>query len=220
MNPMDILGSLLGQKSSSGSPGGNILKDILAGQQAGRSPSPRPTPQSRSRTPEPRGGQRPRTIGDAARGLEDLLNVSDQQYQRRQSSPPVEPASPATTTARDQAANQQALMLIRAMVSAAKADGKINPQEQAEITQRMQNLSRDDIEFLREEFSRPLNVREIAWDTPLGMEEQVYVLSLIAMDLDENKEAEYLADLAHGLRLQPDRCNELHRQYNAPTIFR
>ncbi len=56
-------------------------------------------------------------------------------------------------------------------------------------------------------------------ERPLGLEEQVYSISLIAMKLDTQAEAEYLADLAHGLRLAPEVCNRLHARYNAPAIF-
>jgi len=73
---------------------------------------------------------------------------------------------------------------------------------------------------LREELRRTVNVRDLAWSVPRGLEEQAYTISLIAIELDEQKEAEYLADLAHGLRLDPHHCNEIHRRYGAPAIFR
>ena len=30
----------------------------------------------------------------------------------------------------------------------------------------------------------------------------------------------YLKELAHGLRLLPQECNQIHAKYNAPQIFR
>ena len=65
-----------------------------------------------------------------------------------------------------------------------------------------------------------MDVKDLAWSVPRGMEEQVYAISLLAIDLDEQKEANYLADLAHGLRLNLARCNEIHRKYRAPEIFK
>ncbi len=115
--------------------------------------------------------------------------------------------------------NDEALVLVRAMINAAKADGSISPQEQQAILERISNPTQETINFLREEFSTPLNVRDFAWSVPLGMEQQVYTLSLASIDLDTNPEANYLRDLAHGLRLEPDFCNDLHRRYNAPAIF-
>lgn len=235
MDAMDVLGALLGKKSGSGSPGGNILKDILGG--AGSS-SRGPAPPQPRRTPAPQQGRRPKSIGEAARSLEDLLNVSNSRHaerhpQTRRSTNPNPTPNPnpnqAPTPQRrytppepaeQDALNEQSVILIRAMISAAKSDGQITQEEQQAIVGQMGHLSENELNFLRDEFARPVDVRELAWNTPLGLEEQVYSMSLIAIDLDENKEAEYLADLAHGLRMQPKRCNQLHAKYNAPEIFR
>ena len=69
--------------------------------------------------------------------------------------------------------------------------------------------------FLREELNKPLNVREFAWSVPLGMEEEVYTISLIAIDLDSNREASYLEELAHGLRIAPLTRQQIHRRYDS-----
>jgi uncharacterized membrane protein YebE (DUF533 family) len=105
------------------------------------------------------------------------------------------------------------------MVGAAKSDGQITEQEQQEILGQLENVSQDEIDFLRREFVRNVDVRDLAWSVPLGMEEQAYQISVIAIDLDEQKEAEYLADLARGLRLAPERCNQIHLRLGAPVIF-
>lgn len=115
--------------------------------------------------------------------------------------------------------NDEALVLIRSMINAAKADGSISQEEQESIVSRISNPTQETIDFLRQEFNGSLNVRDFAWSVPLGMEQQVYTISLAAIKLDANTEASYLHDLAHGLRLTPDFCNELHRKYGAPTIF-
>ena len=116
--------------------------------------------------------------------------------------------------------NEQAEVLIRAMVSAAKADGQITDEEQNNIVKQLGQVSQAEVDFLRAEFAKPVDVRELSWSIPRGMEEQVYSISLMAIDLDEQKEAEYLADLAHGLRLDTARCNQIHQSYGAPVIFR
>ena len=114
---------------------------------------------------------------------------------------------------------ERELSTVRAMVNASKSDGQVTEAEQQEILKRLDHVTQEEIDFLRAEFSRKTDVREFAWSVPLGMEEQVYTLSVVAIDLDENKEANYLGDLAHGLRLAPSRCNEIHRKYGAPEIF-
>ncbi|QDT11753.1 DUF533 domain-containing protein [Planctomycetes bacterium K23_9] len=214
MDAMDVLGALLGKKAGSGSAGGNILKDMLGG---GRRPSP---PAQTRRAPQPQSRSRPKTIGDAAKSLEDLLNVSNNHHsQRRQAPAPQRQAPPPQRTPEQESLNEQSMVLIRAMVNAAKSDGQITQDEQDAILKRMDHVSQEEIDFLRKEFAAKTDVRDFAWSVPLGMEEQAYAMSVIAIDLDEQKEAQYLGDLAHGLRLAPSRCNEIHRKYGAPEIF-
>ena len=105
------------------------------------------------------------------------------------------------------------------MISAAKADGRITPDEQQQVMSRLSNASREAVDFMRQEFSRPLDVKELAWSVPLGMEQKVYTLSLAAVHLDEQSEFSYFRDLAHGLRMEPDFCNEIHQRYGVPNIF-
>jgi uncharacterized membrane protein YebE (DUF533 family) len=216
MDAMDVLGALLGKKSGSGGSGGNILKDMLGGR--------RPQPEAPTRE-HPR-ARRPASISDAARSLEDLLNVSHEHHQQRRQSPPPQsapqprPAPQPRWTPKQEAMNEQAKLLVRAMVGAAKSDGQITKDEQDSILKQLDHVSQEEIDFLRAEFSRPVDVRDFCWSVPRGMEEQVYTISLLAIDLDEQKEAEYLADLAQGLRLDTNWCNETHRKYGAPVIFK
>ncbi|MDX1928454.1 MAG: DUF533 domain-containing protein [Pirellulaceae bacterium] len=115
--------------------------------------------------------------------------------------------------------NEDAIVLIRAMINAAKSDGEISEAEQQSILERIGNPTQEVIEFLRNEFNQPLDVREFAWSVPLGLEQKVYTMSLAAIDLDQSKEAGYLRDLAHGLRLSPEVCNQIHQQFGAQEIF-
>ena len=115
--------------------------------------------------------------------------------------------------------NDDAIVLIRAMINAAKSDGDISEAEQQNILERLGNPTPDVIGFLQNEFAQPLDVREFAWNVPLGLEQKVYTMSLAAIELDVNTEAAYLRDLAHGLRLTPEVCNQIHRQFGAQEIF-
>lgn len=214
MDAMDILGSLLGRKAGSGSSGGNILKDILTGGRAKAQTQPRQHPKAQN--PRTQQTRRPRTIGDAAKNLEELLSVSNDHHQQRRQAPTPPTRQPEP---RHEEMNEQAKVLIRAMISAAKSDGQITREEQDNIVKQLGEVSQEEVDFLRAEFSKPVDVKELTWSVPRGLEEQVYSLSLMAIDLDEQKEAEYLADLAHGLRMDPARCNVIHQNYNAPVIF-
>jgi hypothetical protein len=246
MDPMDILGGLLGGggNSKGGGLGGKILSELLKG---GRSaPASAPRPRTPSAPTRPVG---PTDPGAAARRLEDILGVAQDRHAtrggtpvpQRQSSPTPQtqyrPAPPPprygkpvpppeknyfpTSTRSTDAMNQndEAVVLIRAMVNAAKADGRVTQDEQQAIIDRLATPPQEAIDFLRAEYAQPLDVREFAWSVPIGMEQQVYILSLAAMNLDTNPEADYLRELAHGLRLSPDTVNQIHDQYGAPSIF-
>jgi uncharacterized membrane protein YebE (DUF533 family) len=51
------------------------------------------------------------------------------------------------------------------------------------------------------------------------MEQQIYAISLTAIDLDTNKEARYLAELASELGIDPKLANAIHEHLGAPKIF-
>jgi uncharacterized membrane protein YebE (DUF533 family) len=118
------------------------------------------------------------------------------------------------------AANDQATVLIRAMVNAAKSDGRIDQTEQDNIVSKLgEEVSEAEVEFLRQEFAAPLDVAGFARSVPNGLEQQVYFLSLTSIELDTQNEAKYLGELAQSLKLDPNVCNQIHDQVSAPRIF-
>ncbi|HAB17057.1 MAG TPA: DUF533 domain-containing protein [Verrucomicrobiota bacterium] len=133
-----------------------------------------------------------------------------------------EAASPGATVApaRPADANGQATVLIRAMVNAAKSDGRIDEQEQQKILAQIgHEVSSEEVAFLQKEFAAPLDVAEFARSVPPGMQKQVYLLSLTSIDLDSQNEANYLGELARGLGIDPATCNQIHDQVGAQRIF-
>ncbi len=125
---------------------------------------------------------------------------------------PNQPSSASMTT------DDEAIVLIRALINAAKADGRVDTNEQQAILSQVPNDAQT-INFLKQEFAQPLDVREFAWSVPLGMEVKVYTMSLAGMQLDTNTEARYLQELAHGLRMDPDLCRQIHAKYGLGDIF-
>lgn len=105
------------------------------------------------------------------------------------------------------------------MVYAARADGRADRRERDNITSRMGRLSQQERQFLEYEFSRPIDTRAFAREVPHGLEDEVYAISLTAIDLDTNREARYLHDLAHELELSHDQVNYIHNQVGAPPLF-
>jgi len=236
MNAIDILGSLLGQKASGSGSGADILRDILTGgARETQPPAKAQPPKGPAPTSRP---SRAEEIDANARELEDLLNVANRGEAQRTTkppqqqipTPPSQPSrqfpdlapreagsrpggdvsrrydSPASDAERQ---NAKALVLVQAMVNAAKCDGQISQAEQQSILSRLDNPSPATIQFLRDEFAKPLDVREFAWSVPLGMEQQVYSMSLIAIDVDTQQEDTYLRELAQGLRLAPETCEQI-----------
>ena len=117
-------------------------------------------------------------------------------------------------------ANGQATVLIRAMVNAAKSDGRIDQTEQDNIVSKLgDDVSESEVSFLREEFAAPLDVAAFARSVPRGLEQQVYFLSLTSIELDTQNEAKYLGELAQAMNLDPNLCNQIHDQVGAPKIF-
>jgi len=116
-------------------------------------------------------------------------------------------------------ANDQATLIIRAMINAAKSDGKFDEAEQKALVSKLGDLTQDEVNFIQSEFRKPLDVQTFVNDVPRGMEHQVYALSLSAINLDENSEAQYLGQLAQALRITPDEANQIHAQLGAPKIF-
>jgi len=128
---------------------------------------------------------------------------------------------PSVAVARPTAPSQQdqAVLLIRAMINAAKVDGQITEDEQQFILKQVGDTSNETIQFLRTEFARPINVGEFVESIPVGMEKQVYTLSIMAMQLDTKAEADYLRQLAKGLRMPLELVAELHTQQGVPQLY-
>ncbi|MEE9303559.1 MAG: DUF533 domain-containing protein [Thiotrichaceae bacterium] len=113
----------------------------------------------------------------------------------------------------------QARVMLRAMVSGAKADGKIDAKEQQKIIKHLGEVSDEDAEMVRQELQAPLDVQALIHSVPAGMEQQVYLMSLLAIDLDSKKEAVYLDQLAKGLNISNQVSNQIHQKLGAPVLY-
>jgi uncharacterized membrane protein YebE (DUF533 family) len=247
MNPFDILTEILnagaaqqqGGAQRRGNPGPDILKDILGGSPAGGRGSSGGV-QFPGVLKEGRGGSSGSKVPSEAE-LEDMLGVGRSAPETRQA--PPSQSAPSSRTAPSnpgrgggssdifgqqptqqppqlsQAEQEQMAVLIRAMIHAGKADGRIDAKEQQAIVERIGNTNEATIQFLRKEFAAATSVRDFAWSVPLGMESAVYAASLSTIDVDTQEEVDYLRELAHGLRLQPKLCNQIHQQYGVKPIF-
>jgi uncharacterized membrane protein YebE (DUF533 family) len=114
--------------------------------------------------------------------------------------------------------DQKGELIVRAMINAAKADGQIDQSEQDRIVRQMGELTQDDVQYLRREFARPLNLHEFVWSVPLGAEQEIYAVSMMTLNLDSRAEVNYLKDLAHGLRMSPQLCAQIHQRFGVPVL--
>jgi len=115
------------------------------------------------------------------------------------------------------AANGEAfeLSLIRAMIGAARADGHIDAAEQGRIFTQVEKagLDAEAKAFVFDTLNAPIGVSEVAAAarTPEQAAE-LYLVSRMAMDVDQPAERAYLAALAHRLALPGDLVTMLDRE--------
>ncbi|MFK7886988.1 MAG: DUF533 domain-containing protein, partial [Gammaproteobacteria bacterium] len=116
--------------------------------------------------------------------------------------------------------NSQAEIMLRGMINAAKSDREIDREEQSKILDNLGEASREEIDFVRKVMAEPLDIQQFIRSVPRGLEQQVYMMSLLAIKLDSQAEAQYLDQLAQGLGLSHDVANQLHAQVGAPNLYR
>lgn len=113
-----------------------------------------------------------------------------------------------------------AALALRAMIQAVKADNALDEAEKQKLMGQLGEATRQEMDFVNAELAKPVDVPGLARQVPNGMEEQVYLASLMAINLDNQQEAQYLAALAEALELRPAEVNALHDRAGAPHIFR
>lgn len=113
---------------------------------------------------------------------------------------------PRTEAEKDEL-EQNAELMLRAMINAAKADGRIDDEEIRRIVGKLNELGADAEQqrFVMTQMQKPLETESLvsaAWGRPeLGA--QVYAASLLAIEVDTPAEKAYLDQLASGLGLTP-----------------
>jgi uncharacterized membrane protein YebE (DUF533 family) len=115
-------------------------------------------------------------------------------------------------------ANALSLLLARAMISAAKADGQIDTQESQAILNQINGLDlpAEDKAFLFEEYGRPLDIHGLtaAVDTAEHAAE-VYAASLLMLDPPSPPEQIYLDTLAREMQLEAGLVAQIHATVSA-----
>lgn len=112
-----------------------------------------------------------------------------------------------------------AALLLRAMIQAAKSDGKLDGAEREKLMDHLGDISAGERAFVEAEFAKPIDAEGLAQTVPHGLEPQVYLMSILAIDLDNRNEANYLHELASGMDLERDMVNAIHSQVGAPALY-
>ena len=212
VDAIKILGGLLGKQGGSSNAGGDILGNILKGALGGGGSS-----RSGQGNNDMLGG----LLGMAMKQFGQKAPAQSQVGQSQGGGhfkPDFGQTEPEPQIERQQA-NDQATVLIRAMINSAKSDGKVDKQEGENILKQLGDVSQAEMDFVRSEIAQPLDVHKFAHSVPSGMEQNVYAVSLISIDLDTNKEAKYLHELAQCMDLSPQVCNQIHDKVGAPKIY-
>lgn len=122
--------------------------------------------------------------------------------------PPPPPAMP------DPARTEQAMHLLRAMITAAHADGLIDAEEREAILGRAREagLDADSLQALDAEIRAPFTVEQLVARTPANLRAEVYAAALIAITADTEAERQFLDRLAGQLSLDDAARRDIHAQ--------
>lgn len=119
------------------------------------------------------------------------------------------------------AASDHALALIRAMIAAAKSDGQITDDERERLLDRIgcAEFDPDVQDWLQREFRSPLDVAAVAAGAQGSHRRAVelYIASILAVDLDAEAEFAWLAGLADALGLEGGLVAAIHAKLGVPA---
>lgn len=147
----------------------------------------------------------------AAAAVGGLAYSAWQKYQQGQGGPAPRPDAFSPTAEAEK--EELGKTLVRAMISAAKADGRIDADEKEKIFAKLETmpLSPEEKAFVFDELAGPLDINAVVAraDTPEHAAE-IYAASLVAMTPDTAAERAYLEALAQKLKLPPALVAEIH----------
>jgi len=123
----------------------------------------------------------------------------------------LEPQTPQE----QQALEDDAGIIVKAMINAAKADGQIDQAEIDKIVGKLEKggLSAKEKNFFMAEANKPIDIGGVvasAGNQP-DMAAQIYAASLMAVEVDTQAEQAYMQQLASGLGLHPQVVSYIER---------
>lgn len=192
----DILGQLGGGSRSTGGQGGG-LGDLLGGLLGGAAGGAAAGGLARK-------GAQPQNDASFGELFNDAIARNDE--------PEVAPTAEQ---------NAVAGLMLKAMIQAAKSDGKIDEAEKQRLLGHLgDELDDDERQFVREQMAAPIDAEGLAREVPKGLEAQVYMMSLLAIDFDSAEEARYLHSLAQAMGLPAEAVNQIHQELGVTQLYR
>ena len=111
-------------------------------------------------------------------------------------------------------AAQEAVLLIRAMIAAANADGVIDEEERNRILKKVEtaDLSDQERSFIVKELLSPAGLENIVAQVKSPeMAKMAYTVSLLAIEVDTDAEHTYMNTLARQMNLNESDLNDIYR---------
>lgn len=111
--------------------------------------------------------------------------------------------------------SKHSVLILKAMIGAAKADGHVDEEEMARIEQALVDMGADEQvrQLVQQELNKPLDPAEIANQaTSPQQASEIYLASLIVADEQNFMEKAYLQELAKQLQLSPEVTQQLEVQ--------
>lgn len=115
-------------------------------------------------------------------------------------------------------AEENAKLMIRAMIMAAKADGEIDAEERTKILDHLKDASEEEIAFVQAELDAPVDPVKLAGDAGETAKTQVYTAALMAIAVDTEAERTFLEALGKGLGIDSKKAAELHQSMGKPVL--
>ncbi|KAB0503515.1 tellurite resistance TerB family protein [Pseudomonas lini] len=197
-----LLGGLLGRGAGAGAGGGG-LGGLLGGLLGGGSPMGGST-QTRS------GG----TNYAALASLGMMAFQAYQAWQRSQASAPQQ-APRTVDLLSGPEIEDHSHAILRALIAAAKADGRIDDAEKHMISTEIGRHTDDPQlqQWLDDEVARPLDAADVAQSAQdPGMAAEMYLASVMLVDDQQDAERNYLDELAAALKIEPELQVHLEQQ--------
>jgi len=160
-------------------------------------------------------------IGGGALAMLASLAFSALKQAGQQPSQPPRALLGAETPEQEQELEDDANILVRSMINAAKADGAIDQVELQKIAGKLEEdgLRQEEREFFMTESTKPLDLDGVIASAAgrADLAAQIYAASLLAIEVNTIQEVQYMQNLAEGLGLNAETVRYIESSLGVQT---